>query len=369
MPYYLVYLPVYTAIIVIVYMIHNTGCMKIWFKATVILSVVTVLFGLYYTLIVGGQQTMNNTTRTKAQLSELALKPLDYFIPHPRSTLLKGSFKATYWDAVDRPEKNSDSNVAYIGYIALILVLLGAINTHDYRKWIFIIGGIVAFWSTLTVFSPSGMIHYYAPFARRILIYKVFVQMSVAVLVGYGISLLKRKYIFTVLLSLLIIAEYAIVPPVLSVNLDNIPEIYRIVRDLPKDSKIIELPFYRLNGNTYQGYFYYQTIHGKPLFNPYMQPNIPDKYISLYKKLENPEEATKLENIVILKELGITHLIYHHVIATRTVIFRALTAPQFEDGNIEGLKLLYRNLTIPDHNSPYDYCFADLYEIRGKDQP
>ena len=368
MPYYLVYLPVYTAIIIAVYMIRNKNIYTvIWIKSIVMLSIVIIIFGLYYTMIIGGHAVMEKTTRTKAQLSELALKPLDYFVPHPRSALLKGNYKQTYWDAVDRPEKNSDSNVAYIGYIALILAAIGIFKTNDYRKWIFIIGGIMAFWATISVVSPSGLIHYYAPFARRILIYKVFVQMSIAVLVGYGmvylLGLFKNKYIIIVVLLLFIMSEYIIVPPVLSVDINTNPEIYNIVRDLPKNSKIIELPLHRINGNDYQGYLYYQTIHGKPLFNPYMQSNIPDEYVSFYQKMNNPVEVIKPENLIILKDLGITHVIYHHVIATRTVIFRGYTAPQFKDGNIDGLKLLYRNLTIPNHNSPYDYCFADLYEI------
>jgi len=398
MPYYLVYLPVHTMVILSVLAVwHIFGkkrgfsgffkdiiapdALKAWVKAGAVLAVLVVLFGLYFKVIIGGQATMEQVQRTKAQLAELSLKPMDYLIPHPRSALFKGNFKETYWDAVNRPERNADSNVAYIGYIAIALAVLGVVKGSSPYKWIFLAGAIVAFWSTMGPNSPSGFIHaLYAPFARRILIYKVFVQLSIAVLAGMGADFLFRRMknaanegILLAILFITMLLEYAMVPPALSVDLTHNPEIYNHIRDLPDNSKIIEIPLRRNNGNLYQGYLYYQTVHGKALFNPYLGlGRVPELIKPFYHQMEVPMEAQEYCNLAALRYLGISHLTYHHIIATRTVIFRAFIAPAFEQGEIDGLRLIYKNdrdIEKDDFKSPYDYTFADLYEITAAPNP
>ncbi|MCE5249561.1 glycosyltransferase family 39 protein [bacterium] len=398
MPYYLVYLPVHTIVILAGYALwHVYGnrrgfggfvhdiltpdALKAWVKAGIVLAVLVVLFGFYYKVVIGGQATMEQVQRTKAQLAELSLKPSDYLVPHPRSALFKGNFKETYWDAVERPEKNSDSNVAYVGYIALALAVLGLIKGARPVSWIFLAAAAVAFWSTMGPNSPSGLIHaLYAPFARRILIYKVFVQLSVAVLAGMGAAYLFRQMktvsaegILLGILTVTMLLEYAIVPPALSVDLSHNPAVYERIRDLPGDAKIIEVPLRRNNGNLYQGYLYYQTVHGKSLFNPYFGlGRVPERIRPFYRQMEVPMEAQEYCNLAALRYLGITHLTYHHVIATKTVIFRGFIAPGFQAGTLEGLNPVCRNDKDPQEDefeSPYDYTFADLYEITAEPNP
>ena len=403
MPYYLVYLPVHTIVILAGYAVwHAVGnkrgfdgllkditsseAIKAWTKVVSVLAVLIVIFGLYYSTVIGGQSTLENVQRTKAQLDALSLKTADYLVPHPRSALFKGNFKATYWDAVDRPEKNSDSNVAYIGYIALALAVLGMVKGRGPAKWIFLAGALVAFWSTLGpsllgIPTPAGLIHtLYAPFARRILIYKVFVQMSIAVLAGIGAAFLFRntkknagELLLLVGLPFTMLLEYAIIPPVLSVDLSHNPEVYEHVRDLPDDSGIIEVPLRREVGYLYQGYLYYQTVHGKALFNPYMGlGRVPELIKPFYRQMEVPMEAQEYCNLAALRYLGISHLVYHHAVATRTVYFSSLIAPGFTQGEIDGLERIFTNDRDPrkgDYPSPYDYTFADLYEISAEPSP
>ncbi|MFC1540897.1 hypothetical protein ACFL50_00425 [Candidatus Latescibacterota bacterium] len=401
-PYYLVYLPVHTIVLLSVFSLwhirkHESGisgfikglfspdAIKAWMKAAVVLGVAIVVFGVFYFSVTGGSSTMSSFTRTSEQLEELALKPADYLMPHPRSAFLKGNIKESYWDTF-RPGKNPDSFVAYIGYIAFLLALLGMIKTGGRIKWFFIAGAIVAFLSTLGpklfgIPTPSGLIFsLYAPFARRILIYKVFVQMYVAGLAGMGFTFILKwlksdagVVLALVILSCLIIGEYSLVPPALSVNLEHNPEIYQKITVLPEDSILFEVPARRNNGNQYQGYVYYQTIHGKKLFNSILGiPKIPENLRAFYKQMEVPIEACDYANLAALKYLGVTHLTYHWYIGTTTVSFGSLPAPSLYNCDVEGLSTLFRSDQGPKDGtfaSPFDYTFADLHEITAEPCP
>lgn len=402
-PYYLVYLPVHTLVLLVTFAVwrirrENRGfggfikditspeALKAWLKIVTVLVMAIAVFGIYYSTIVGGGTTMESFRRTTEQLEELALKPADYLMPHPSSALLKGNIKQSYWDT-NRPGKDPNTFVAYIGYIALILMVIGIVKGRGIVKWFFIAGAIIAFWSTMGsklfgIPTPSGLIHsLYAPFARRIGIYKVFVQMYVAGLAGIGVSFVLKwlksdaKVIsFLTVLSVIMLAEYSLVPPVLSVNLMYNPEIYERIRDLPDDSIIFEVPVLRNNGLTYQGYLYYQAVHGKKLFNnPLLRGSrIPEHIKPFHKQMEVPLEACEYCNLAALRYLGVTHLTYHWFIGTKTVYFRSLAAPTLYNSDVEGLNLIYECKRDPQkglYPSPFDYTFADLYEITAEPCP
>ena len=273
-PYYLVYLPVHTLVIILsvsawhiwgdkkgfggfVRSITSPEALRAYMKIAAVLVVVIAVFGIFYFTVVGGGSTMESFRRTTEQLKELALKPSDYLMPHPSNALLKGCIKAAYWDT-KRPRKDPNTFVAYTGYIAIILLIIGIIKGRGVAGWLFIAGAAVAFWSTLGpelfgIPTPSGLIHsLYAPFARRIMIYKVFVQLCVAGLAGIGVSFIlkwlgsdKKVLAFLAITSLVITAEYSLVPPALTVNLSENPELYKRIRDLPDDSIILEVPAFR----------------------------------------------------------------------------------------------------------------------------
>ena len=405
MPYYLVYLPVHTVVLLAVIAgwriwgekrgegeflrdLISPAALRAWVKTGVTLALVALLFGGYYKWVIGGTNVTSQIQRTTTELANLSLKPLDYFVPHPRSAFLKSNFKETYWDKVDRPEKNSDSDVAYIGYAACILALVGLFKSRGAARWYFLAGSAVAFWATmgptlLGLPTPSGFIHTYAPFARRILLFKVFVQFGAAGLAGLGtVYILKRlktarqEISFLAVVVLVMLFEYTLVPPALSVDLSVNPEVYERVKALPAASKIIETPERRINGYLYQGYIYYQTVHGKALFNPYMDVvqlnDIPERIRPFYHQMEVPLEAGEYCNLAALRWLGITHLIYHFYIGTTTVQFSSFEARNLAAGNIEGLKRLYqcdRDPRVGPYPSPFDYTFADLYEITGDPCP
>ena len=394
-PYYLMYLPVHTIVLLATFAawhirqekagiggfvrgITSPDALKAWMKIGVVLMLAIIVFVIFYFVVIGGGGRIATAGRTTAQLEELALKPADYLMPHPRSALLKGNIKQSYWDA-KRPGKNPDSFVSYIGYIAIAFMILGIIKGRGNVKWFCIAGAVIAFWSTMgpNLFglpTPSGLIHkYYASFARRILIYKVFVQMYVAVLAGMGISFVLNRLrsngnviSFLTVLSVAIIAEYALVPPALSVNLNHTPIMYQRIRDLPDDSIIIEVPPRRHNNYIYQGYLYYQIAHGKRLFNRLQGfDNVPEHIKPFYDQMEVPIEACEYCNLAVLRYLGVTHLTYHWFIGTTTVGFASLAAPALDIKSVEGLKLIFESKSKPAGTYPYpfDYIFADLYEI------
>jgi len=412
MPYYLIYLPVHTVVVLLVYAgwriwgegrgfdglfrdLTTPDALRNWGKIIAVLGVVVVVFLVYYTTIVGGAEYSAGKQRTVADLERLALKPTDYLMPHPRSALLKGNIKESYWNR-KRPGKDPDSFVAYAGYIALALAVYGALKGgRGVFRWVFLAGAAVAFWSTLgpRLFglpTPSGLIHsLYAPFARRILIYKVFVQMGVAGLAGLGAAALfenrkiagRTRTAVLVVSGVLMILEYSLVPPALSVDLRNTPEIYEVLRELPGDAVLMEVPLRRNSGNLFQGYVYYQIHHGKRLFNPYFGlSRVPERIRPFYRQMEVPIEAQEYANLAALRWLGVTHLTYHWYIGTNTVAFGSYPAPKFSRfagddlvfGEIDGLKRIYawkKESLEKVYGSPYDYAFANLYENTAEPCP
>ena len=400
MPYYLLYLPVHTITLLLVYAgwyvwgkkedlvkdLTTPEAVKAWTKIAVSLGLVIVVFAIYYTTIVGGSEFTSNFERTPEDLEQLSLKPTDYLMPHPRSAFIKGNIKESYWNA-KRPGKDPDSFTAYIGYIALVLAVFGVVKgRRGVFKWIFLATALIAFWSTLGprllgIPTPSGLIYIlYARFARRILIYNVFVQIGIAGLAGMGAAFifnglpkLIARMSLLVLLTVLIIFEYTLVPPALSVDLRYNPEIYDRVKELPDEAILIEVPLRRNNGNLFQGYEYYQMYHHKKLFNEYFSlSQVPEHIQPFYKQMEVPLEAQSFANLAALRYLGITHLTYHRYIGTTTVRFGSFAAPGLATGNVEGLKTLFtcdRHPDVGPYPSPFDYTFADLYEITAEPCP
>ena len=65
-------------------------------------------------------------------------------------------------------------------------------------------------------------------------------------------------------------------------------------------------------------------------------------------------------------------MVYHYYIGTKTVIFRPSSRTGFPMEGIKGLKLIFQNRKHPTKDkflSPYDYTFANLYEITAIPSP
>ena len=118
MPYYLVYLPVHTVVLLAAFSVWTAwsgkagagglfrglftpDALKAWGRIAVVFAAVVAVFGLYYTQVVGGGDAMKTGREgwSTGQLANYTLQARDYFVPHPRSALFKGNFKETYWDA------------------------------------------------------------------------------------------------------------------------------------------------------------------------------------------------------------------------------------------------------------------------------
>jgi hypothetical protein len=87
--------------------------------------------------------------------------------------------------------------------------------------------------------------------------------------------------------------------------------------------------------------------------------------------METPLEAGQYANLAALRWLGITHLVYHIYIGTKTVKFLSFSAPDLEGGKVEGLRRIYEcpRGFRESYRSPYDYTFADLHEITAEPSP
>jgi hypothetical protein len=98
---------------------------------------------------------------------------------------------------------------------------------------------------------------------------------------------------------------------------------------------------------------------------------IPERIQPFYRQMETPLEAASYVNLAALRHLGISHLINHIYIGTRTVRFLSFSAPPFEEGKIEGLNRIYEGPRTLEgvFESPFDYTFADLYEITAEPSP
>ncbi len=411
MPYYLVFLPVHTIVLMlaaagwetwganrgvggVLRAAFSREALRAWLRAAAVVAVVFGVFLAYYVVVVGGPAYSETVQRTEQDLADLSLVPMDYLAPHPRGALFGDAAETSYWQ-VARQHKDPDSFVAYIGWTALALAAAGIGLGRSRYRWVFLSVVAVSLWATLGpsllgIPTPSGLIHWlYAPFARRVLLYKVFVQLGMAALAGLGLVRILDRFRggaaragITAGAAVLLLAEYAIVPPALSVDLARTPPLYEAIRSLGPDTSLLEVPVRRNNGNMIQGYAYFQTVHGLPLVNPYFGlARVPERIRPFYRQMEVPIEAQEYANLAALRGLGISHLTYHWYLGTKTVIFHSLAAPGFgflsrdfvfTPFTVDGLDRIFTSTANRDEDEftgPYDYDFGNLYAITADPSP
>jgi hypothetical protein len=184
---------------------------------------------------------------------------------------------------------NIAENTTFIGYTVLILSLYAIVTLR--KDKIVKLWGISAVFFILismgpilhimgetqfTVFNttlplPYILVYYIVPFAsnsRTVSRFDVIAVLSFAVLVGYGISEInkkidskQRKYLFSLVISSLIIFEFLSVPVVTSFA--DEPVFYKQISHDTEKYALLEIP---ATTNYIAGLKseYYQTIHGKP---------------------------------------------------------------------------------------------------------
>src|SRR3990167_1519979 len=374
-PYYVVFFPILTAIY---FAFFQKGFRKIFFVG----SAVFMVFAAYYTAFLRMPAHLPTASRTPAHQRELKLVPADYLVPVQQSALF-GSMTRSYWDRAYRAERRVSLNcAAYVGWIALGLALYGAFrNVHDRtsapeqgRRVGFF--GIVAGTALIVTLGPdyglSQAMLWVAPFARRVSVYKIFVQLSVAVLAAYGVCAVSRRLSGAVLIALcgMVFLEFTTVPPFQTREVTRIPPAYEWLVKQP-DGIVFEYPMFKASGQDYQGYMFYQMFHGKRLFNPAGNvglSTVPTSMRGFWKKMETPMAITEQANIDTLRSLGVRYLVRHFQFSTWTVTFPPPPQPKEIP-----LKLVFpvnvpelhtwRFSTNPPDVTPFDYLYTEIYEL------
>ena len=210
---------------------------------------------------------------------------LGFFIPSPLHPLF-GSWLS------DNVYKYFTGNISeyttYIGYTVLILSLYAVITLRKRKEVMFwtlsaiffvimCLGPILHICgkTQFTVFDttiplPYIIVYYLVPFVsngRTLGRFDVMVMLSLAVLAGYGISKLIKRFdirwkrnIFVCLLTALLIFEFLAIPFVISF-VDK-PVFYKQIAEDTGDYALLEIPATKVYGCGTKCK-YYQTIHGK----------------------------------------------------------------------------------------------------------
>ncbi|HLA39223.1 MAG TPA: hypothetical protein VJ417_04460, partial [Candidatus Glassbacteria bacterium] len=201
---------------------------------------------------------------------------------------------------------------------------------RDWRTWVLVVFGLGAISITLGPYLslgqikiplPSLLIHKFAPFIRAIGRYGVFVQMSVALLAGYGVAELQRRRegnrSFDWLLgslALLLAVEFAH-PTVLTrvpTTPAEAPPVYAKLAAMDDCRMIYECPPVAVTGMTNTDYFFDQTIHQKELFNRFFDvTNIPEKYFPFWLDMDFPGAVTDPANVAALRYFGVDCVVRH----------------------------------------------------------
>lgn len=382
-PYYIIFLPILTIVYIIIrvaiYLKQKNSIQNIFTKANfnslVRLSVAGALviasFFIYKQVFLtapsatGKLSVVESGARDISQQLELRLEPKDYFVPVEQSAVFRNLVKDYWLKVYQKERRNSINSAAYIGYVALLLAIYGIYRRRDRNVLFFGVVGFLAFITTLGPYlnffglkipTPAWAMFQLAPFVRRINIYKVYVQLSIAVSAGIGLKYLLDKFTKQSLKLLavssvfvLLSIEYTIVPPFLNTDLSRNPSVYDRLANVKEDMIVMEYPMRKAWGHDYQGYGYYQTVHKKRLFNGNVESSyIPLKYRSFWKDMEVPAAISDYNNQALLRYFGVRYVLKHYRNQCRTLIWRSLPQPSFT--NLPGLKLVYES---PDFRQEY----------------
>lgn len=213
-----------------------------------------------------------------------AAKPELYLIPPPSSISYGNIFLSFYEHA--NLSGGPSQWVLFVGYVSLTLAIVGAILSTDRRRFVFVIGAILAFLfslgpssnpRTISVQTPYtflynhiSILHYFRAEAR----FSILLMLCLAILVAYGIDEMiklfdghvnklgiSRGKLLGLILVVLIIIEFA--PTIVVAVVPSDPIFSKIAHESGQFA-ILELPATR---GTSQIYLYEQTIFDKPLIN------------------------------------------------------------------------------------------------------
>lgn len=200
-----------------------------------------------------------------------------FFVPSGISTYGKAWFTPVWSKWIGNTAENSN----YIGYVVLVLSIFALIKCRDARFW-----GIVALFAFIMALGPYlrvmgkqyrlvplpyHLLHRYVPIFSFTGVperFDIMIKFSLAIMVGYAVSWVynrlggvRIRYVFAVLVSVLIIMEYLAVPFV-----QNRVEVSQFYREMARDEEVYGVMDIPSGAVT----LYLATIHGKPLVGGYV---------------------------------------------------------------------------------------------------
>ena len=225
--------------------------------------------------------------RPLADSSYFSADLLAFFVPSPRHPLLGGLTGSLY----ERFTGNPYEQTVYLGYVLLVLAVLGVLSTDRSATRLFRISAATAFvlalgpflhvaGEVLTVPLPYLLLRY-VPFVRGARVPSRFTELlllSLIVLAGYGLAKVSARFgprgkvWLAVVVLVAALLENTLAPlPVMSARA---PAVYADIGRSPETGTVLELPFdWRI-----LKYHYYQAIHGQRMLggNP-VRPR--EKYV------------------------------------------------------------------------------------------
>lgn len=246
---------------------------------------------------------------------------LSFFVPGEISRY--GNFFHSIWNKFTG---NISENQNYLGYVTIILSFIGWRKNRQANFWIFsgIVFFILALGPTLHILGktqfgllPYQLIEHYLPFfsfGRVPERFTVMVYLSLAILAGFGLKKIKKKFRFLPYLSIcLLLIEYSAIPYPLT-KAEVLSFYFQMAKD-KQDYAIVDIPS---NGQT----LYFQTVHHKRLIGGYVSryPKRGVEFLqttpvimTLKANIPTPTGKKKLEDIgqEIFQRYNIKYIITH----------------------------------------------------------
>jgi len=223
------------------------------------------------------------------------------------------SFNPFWGDGIRKLNFNFTWSEHFLGYTVIIILLYGIIKVSVDKSWI--IAGIISFILSLgptlkimdktgssiflfpvddlnvTVPLPYIIMYYLCSFVRNPGRFTLFTLFSIAILCAYYLKdFLNRsgckKIFITILLTIFILIEYAIIMPLTN---SQVPDIYHIIGKEKGDYTVLEIPVFIADGWHNIGEYnnriqYYQTVHKKRILNAYLG-RLPESFFYYYSNI------------------------------------------------------------------------------------
>ncbi|MBL7058366.1 hypothetical protein ISS03_03445 [Patescibacteria group bacterium] len=155
--------------------------------------------------------------------------------------------------------------------------------------------------------TMSKLMYNFLPMLRTLSRFAILTIFAVCCLASFGLHVLivnfskRKKIIISFVMLFLVFVEFTNIHAHFYLDSTQIPGVYDEVKKIEGDSLILDLPFN-------WGFFpaFWQTYHGKPLYNIF-SPSHPN-----YKRIIKIQQLKRLELIMQkCKELKITHIVVH----------------------------------------------------------